>query len=144
MYLVGDEQLLIDRMSIRTPILVLGAGFSKGIQSQDGKPLPAGHELAEELFDEVLAKSKTVKKEDLEEYRAERSDLKKTCDNIEMEHLVEQRDRFLQKRFSGCRCLGGDFHMFLLDYPWRHIFTLNIDDLVEAIYSNVPAKGSSR
>ena len=32
MYLVGDEQLLIDRMSIRTPILVLGAGFSKGIQ----------------------------------------------------------------------------------------------------------------
>ena len=140
MYLVGDEQLLIDRMSIRTPILVLGAGFSKGIQSQDGKPLPAGHELAEELFNEVLSKSKTVKKEDLEDYWAERSDLKKTCDNIEMEHLVEQRDRFLQKRFSGCRCLGGDFHMFLLDYPWRHIFTLNIDDLVEAIYSNVPAK----
>ena len=85
MYLVGDEQLLIDRMSIRTPILVLGAGFSKGIQSQDGKPLPAGHELAEELFNEVLSKSKTVKKEDLEDYWAERSDLKKTCDNIEME-----------------------------------------------------------
>lgn len=97
-----------------------------------------GRELSQALFDNVLAKGRKVRKEDLAAYRQEAQDLKKTCDNIELEGLRERRDAFLKIQFGTCFCPKDDFHMLLREYPWRYIFTLNIDDLVEYIYSDCP------
>lgn len=138
MNLSADEKLLIERMSARTPVLVLGAGFSIGAKNGTGKPLMTGRELSQALFDNVLAKGRKVRKEDLAAYRQEAQDLKKTCDNIELEGLRERRDAFLKIQFGTCFCPKDDFHMLLREYPWRYIFTLNIDDLVEYIYSDCP------
>ena len=55
----ADEALLIERMKHRTPILVLGAGFSYGVKNQYNKPLPTAKELVGMLFSEVLRQYRT-------------------------------------------------------------------------------------
>lgn len=140
MVLSDEEKLLIGRMSVRAPILVLGAGFSRGVQNGKRQPLPDGQTLAQRLFDDVLSKSKKVDPDDLAEYRKDLLDLKKICDDLRLEKLVDKRDRYLKDQMSGCYCLSDDYHMWLRCYPWRYIFTLNIDDLVEFIYSDLPKK----
>ncbi len=134
---VTDTQLLLDRMSVRSPVLVLGAGFSRGIKNKEGKELPTAGTLADELFCELIEKNSRVSAQDRDTYREHRNDLRKICDDLRLEDLLEERDRYLTRRFSGCQCAPNDYHMLLKHYPWRHIYTLNIDDLVEYIYSAV-------
>lgn len=134
-----EKKFLYNRMSLRSPVLVLGAGFSRGVENGGGKELPDGTHLANELFSAVLeSHKKQIEPEDMELYREDRDDLKKTCDNIRLEKLVKERDDYLTSRMSGCHCRPDDYHMWLREYPWRHIFTLNIDDLVEFIYADLP------
>lgn len=135
-----EAKFMLDRMTAQTPTLVLGAGFSVGAYNQRRKILPVGERLAKDLFDNILSKSSKVDKNDLNEYYEDRSDLKKICDAIRLEGLVEERNRYLQQIFSGCECPAGDNHLLLKNYPWHHIFTLNIDDLVEYIYSDCAPK----
>lgn len=135
-----EIELLTNRMSARTPVLVLGAGFSCGVLNGQGKPLPTGRELANELFDTILEKMPKNSSEYLEEYRQDRDNLKKTCDNIREENLVEKRDKYITQRMRGCHCAPDDYHMLLKRHPWRHIFTLNVDDLLEYLYETAPAQ----
>ncbi len=130
-----DIQLLLDRMSARSPVLVLGAGFSCGVKNKDGKALPTAGGLAEELYKELLEKNSRISAQDKDIYREHRNDLRQICDDLRLEELVEERDRYLTRRFYGCQCRPDDYHMLLRHYPWRHIYSLNIDDLVEYIYS---------
>lgn len=132
--------MLTKRMSVRTPILVLGAGFSCGVLNGQGKPLPTGSELANELFDALLAKPRKGSSEYLEEYRQDRDDLKKTCDNIREELSVKKRDEYITLRMKGCYCASDDYHMLIKCHPWRQIFTLNVDDLLEYIYESDPSQ----
>jgi len=135
-----EIELLTNRMSVRTPILVVGAGFSRGVLSGQGKPLPTGSELAHELFDAILETPRKNSSEYLEEYRQDRDDLKKTCDNIREERLVTQRDEYITLRMKGCYCAPDDYHMLIKCHPWRQIFTLNVDDLLEYIYESDPSQ----
>ena len=135
-----EIELLTNRMSVRTPVLVIGAGFSCGALNDQQKPLPTGKMLANELFDELLEKLPETSSQYLEEYRCDRDDLLKTCDNIREENLVKRRDKYITQRMKGCHCDSNDYHMFVKRHPWKHIFTLNIDDLLECIYVSDPSK----
>ena len=53
-------QFLTSRMSTHTPVLVLGAGFSAGAKNKDGKELPTGSALAQDLFDQLMSKNKKI------------------------------------------------------------------------------------
>ena len=139
--MAGIEQeikLLTDRMSSRTPVLVIGAGFSYGALNGQRKPLPTGSGLANELFDTILEKLPKGSSQYLEEYRQDRDKLKETCDNIREEHLVRKRNEYITQRMKECYCAPDDYHMLLRGYPWKHIFTLNVDDLLEYIYESAP------
>lgn len=139
--MAGIEQeikLLTDRMSSRTPVLVIGAGFSYGALNGQRKPLPTGRGLANELFDTILEKLPKSSSQYLEEYRQDRDKLKETCDNIREEHLVKKRNEYITQRMNGCYCAPDDYHMLLRSHPWKHIFTLNVDDLLEYIYESAP------
>lgn len=133
-----EIKLLTDRMSSRTPVLVIGAGFSHGALNGQREPLPTGRELANELFDMILEKLPKGSSQYLEEYRQDRDKLKETCDNIREEHLVKKRNEYITKRMKGCYCAPDDYHMLLRSHPWKHIFTLNVDDLLEYIYESAP------
>ena len=135
-----EIELLTNRMSVRTPVLVIGAGFSCGALNDQQKPLPTGKMLANELFDELLEKLPETSSQYLEEYRCDRDDLLKTCDNIREENLVKRRDKYITQRMKGCHCDSNDYHMFVKRHPWKHIFTLNIDDLLEYIYKSDPSQ----
>ncbi len=142
MSIIEDEEqkLLLSRMSTRTPILLLGAGFSNGARDKKQHLLPMAHDLAKELFENVICKAKGISPENLEEYKEHQDNLKNICYYIEVEDLTAERDKYLKERMSGCNCPSDDYHMLLRDYPWRHIYTLNIDNLVEFIYSQPPKR----
>ena len=147
-----EVELLTNRMSARTPILVLGAGFSCGVLNNQQQPLPTGKMLANELFDALLEKLPKDSSQYLEEYRCDRDDLLKTCNNIREENLVKKRNTFITQRLKGCNCDPNDYHMLIKRHPWKHIFTLNVDDLLEYIYEtnssqkapNIHIKGKSQ
>lgn len=146
-----EIKLLTDRMSSRTPVLVIGAGFSLGALNGQRKLLPTGSGLANELFDTILEKLPKGSSQYLEEYRQDRDKLKETCDNIREERLVKKRNEYITQRMSGCYCAPDDYHILLRSHPWKHIFTLNVDDLLEYIYEsaldqeqpNIHIKGKS-
>lgn len=140
MTFLPDESLLIERMRLRAPVLVLGAGFSRGVNNKHNQPLPNAQELAEAIFTQVLSKNKRIDPSDLAHYENYRTDLKAICNACRMEDMVKKRDEYLVDQLSGCRCINTDYHQWLKLYPWRYIFTLNIDDLVEAIYQDCPVK----
>lgn len=131
----ADIKLLTERMLHQTPVLVLGAGFSRESRNGEGKLLPTARELSVELFNKFLKENKDIDNEDLVDYEGEKEDLQKTCNNLRREKLSDKRDEYLTRRFSNCRCDLNDYHMLLKSYKWNSIFDLNIDDLVEFIYS---------
>ena len=45
-----------------------------------------------------------------------------------------KREEYLTRRLKGALPNETGFHNLLVDYPWRRIYTVNIDDLVENIY----------
>lgn len=118
------EKALIDN----NPILFLGAGFSyKGINSFG--EIPTGKELTKEIFDKFVAGN--VDHRDAQEI--ESFNLQDMCQFVDTN--LEKKDElraFLIERLSDVE--PQDFHMCLPSYPWKKIYTVNIDDLVERIY----------
>ncbi len=113
------------------PTLFLGAGFSRDAVCKDGI-MPTGAELKEELFQKFVVNIANEK--DREQIK--KSNLREVCDSIDF--LVEngkiEREKFLTERLKGAKPNESGFHNLLLKYPWKRIYTVNIDDLVENIY----------
>lgn len=143
MILSENEELLIKQMKLRAPILVIGAGFSYGIKNIRGEFIPKGNELAILLYKKLLASNGKIKREYLDEYAKHTDNLKDICDDLQVEELKKERNRLLLEVFSGCKCPHNDFHILLKRYPWRHIYSLNIDDLLENIYADEIRKGKA-
>jgi hypothetical protein len=96
--------------------LLLGAGFSVDSESVDGTPLPTGNALADEL----------ALKFDLPEKKYPLASL---TDVIEANRL----NGFFQARFRDCK--PSDSAKLVSSFVWKLIFTFNIDDVLNAVYS---------
>ena len=112
-------------METEPPMLFLGAGFSVGAVNEYGD-IPLGNSLKQEIInifvqdnvDEEAAK-------EIEQY-----ELQDVCEFIDesLKQHAELRN-FFQKRLGNVK--PADFHYKLSTYPWKKIYTVNIDNLVE-------------
>lgn len=125
---MDEVQKLKEVLLRERPMLFLGAGFSFGSENGFGI-MPTGEKLKEEIFDRFVKNQ--IEKEDEEE--ASQFDLQELCEFVN-EHLrkKEELKKFLLERFRDVS--PADFHRLLSKYPWKKIYTVNIDDLVEHIY----------
>lgn len=122
------EELKITLMS-SIPTLFLGAGFSIGAKSEfdavDGK------DLKQYILD-TLIKDK-LDKSDYEEVSL--YNLRRMCDTVySIYHGKTELRNLLTERFKNIRPGSDKFHLKFTNYPWKKIYTVNIDDLVEHIY----------
>lgn len=121
-------------METEPPMLFLGAGFSVGAVNEYGD-IPLGNSLKQEIInifvqdnvDEEAAK-------EIEQY-----ELQDVCEFIDesLKQHAELRN-FFQKRLGNVK--PADFHYKLSTYPWKKIYTVNIDNLVETLYKKSPYK----
>lgn len=123
-----SKKLLKDVLVSKPPILFLGAGFSVGASNEYGE-IPLGDSLKEEIIKEFLENAiSEAEKKEISLYS-----LQEVCEYVdeEMGKDVELR-QFLKQRFQNV--VPAEFHYKLVSYPWRKIYTVNIDDLVENVY----------
>jgi hypothetical protein len=133
-----DIALLKFCMTEKTPILLLGSGFSVGAINKTGTPLPTSNELANNLYEHFYLKNPPKVKNDLNQYleqiKTQKDNLMELCTILHDEKRINDRNRFLTNIFSGCQPGEDPFQTEIINYPWKFIFTLNIDDLLENIY----------
>ncbi len=137
---MSNEQTLKDVLVNHNPILFLGAGFSRESKNDLGV-IPTGNQLKQEIFDEFIKEK--VSAEEEEEIRT--YNLQDICQCIDKNlKQKEELKRYLITRFSNVE--PQNFHMLLLKYPWKKIYTVNIDDLVEHIYAkeNIVVQNTSK
>ena len=123
------KQVLKDVLLNHHPILFLGAGFSRESKNDLGS-IPMGTKLKQEIFENFIKGNVSSEEEkEIEDYN-----LQDVCQCVDT-NLKKKKElrEYLIRRFSNVEPQG--FHMFLSKYPWEKIYTVNIDDLVEHIYS---------
>jgi len=137
----NEIELLKESLNTKSPILFLGAGFSLGAKSKKGCPLVLGKDLAKNLYNYVIKPSQAQLINDGAEMDdvtsdADRGKLKEVCNFIEEFGLTDKRDAYFQDAMRQCAWDKSTtpFQNLAL-YPWEYIYTLNIDDLVENIYT---------
>lgn len=111
------------------PILFLGAGFSVGASNEFGK-VPLGDALKEEIIKKFLPQEASdTEKDEISQYS-----LQEVCEYVDEEIGNQtQLRQYLKERFQNV--VPAEFHYKLALYPWKKIYTVNIDDLVEHIYT---------
>lgn len=119
-------ELLARRMKQRTPVLFTGAGFSYGAKNVRGTELPLGKDLKRKLLIDFLC---------LEDGSKDYTDLMGTSLSdvytyASAEMGTKKAENFLREIFTDC--VPEDYHKIIASYPWQRIYTLNIDDLMEA------------
>ena len=131
----------------KNPSLLVGAGFSYGAQNEHGEKLPLGKELVELLYKRMFIEN-PPEKEIFEEDEPgakkylDQEDLKGLCGLLRDENRVTERNKYLTHIFKGATIDLESSLFNITNYKWNRIFTLNIDCLLEYIYSikNIPVK----
>lgn len=123
-----DSNILkkLERILLKgTPILFTGAGYSKFAHNSDNELIPDGCKLKERLVKELLLIDE--KEADYAElYNSSLSDL---CLYCELQVGKNRLRDFLNQIFSGCK--PERFHKVIANFPWKKVYSTNIDDLFE-------------
>lgn len=132
-----NKDLLSKILTQSNPTLFLGAGFSIG--SISTRNTMDGTNLKEYIYVTYFESKKDeleLNEENLIEIK--NYDLRKTCETLYYFYGDEAGKKLLSdllvECYSDIRPGKNKFHLKLTKYPWRKIFTVNIDDLVENIY----------
>ncbi|MCT9868716.1 SIR2 family protein [Paenarthrobacter aurescens] len=108
--------------------LLLGAGVSFGTTSADGRGLPGGQQLAEELADVFGV-------------HLEDGDLLwRIYDRAVVKHGNDAVYRWLRSRFSDA--IPPAWMKQYARFPWEKVWTLNIDDAFESSYNSIKTEAS--
>lgn len=123
-----NDRILKEILELGTPVLFLGAGFSYGSSNEYGM-IPTGKILAQDIYNKFIKGSVSIEEaKEIETYN-----LQDICQiTNELLEKKEELKEYLFKRFKNI--VPEEFHYKLLNYPWKKIYTVNIDDLVENIY----------
>lgn len=135
----NDISLLRRCIEDRSPILLLGAGFSLGAKGRNGQKLMLGGALAQRLYEEIIIPNKDLLTEealDTASLAIKWGNLFAICNVIRENNLTTQRDTLFQEWMSECTYNDAPYFSNLIKVDWKYIFTLNIDDIVEHIFKN--------
>lgn len=124
----SDIQKLKHILIKESPILFLGAGFSYGAKTKDDKDIPMSNELKEIIISKLL----NYDKNSAEYGEVILYSLSKVSQYVAFEKTKEHLTDFLTEIFKDVKPCS--FHYYLTKYPWRKIYTSNIDDIVENVY----------
>ena len=138
-----DIELLRECIENRSPILLLGAGFSLGARGKSGQYLMLGGDLTQKLYESIiLANKNSLSEESLDKASnaAKWGDLESICNIIRDNGYIQKRNELLEQWMSECTYDDAEYYSYLLKINWKYIFTLNIDDLIEQIFKkeNIP------
>lgn len=109
------------------PIVFLGAGFSRGAKNDFSNSIELGKGLTKIIIDDLL-------KYDVDHpYYKEVSgySLQQISQHAEKRKLKQELNELLKMIYSNIE--PATFHYKFLRYPWRKIYTTNIDDLLENV-----------
>lgn len=135
--LENDFELLEYTLSKKLPAIVLGAGFSLGVKNTHQEELVIGSQLSEKLYKKLYLNCKDEKAiNNRDRAKLVKDDLAKLCTLIRSEGTdrVNQRNEFLTDFFLIGNNYNEDYHKYFLEYPWKKIYTLNIDNYVENLF----------
>ena len=107
-----------------SPVLFTGSGFSLGCTNANSEPLPTGKQLAKELW-EVCYKGRPFDESVTLSLIYQRA---WAVNKKQVEHIM-------MSRFSVKPESIKPFHKIILSCPWSKIYTLNVDNLCEALQS---------
>ncbi|MDX1940289.1 MAG: SIR2 family protein [Saprospiraceae bacterium] len=114
---------LLDSIIAQKAVLFLGAGASWGAKNPQGKTIPVGNQLRDIISDNFLnGKLKDRSLAEITEYAINETDL-----------LTVQR--FIRDFFLAFE--PEPYHKIIPLFPWRAIFTTNIDLIIEKSYNAV-------
>lgn len=123
-----DDNIIkkLERIILKgSPILFTGAGFSKFAQNEHKEQVPDGNTLKKRIINELL-----LIDEDEDSYQElYKSSLSDLCSYSESEKGKNKLHDFLCSIFSGC--IPQPFHKVIANFPWKKVYTTNIDDLFE-------------
>jgi hypothetical protein len=125
----GENILREILVSNNRPVLFLGAGFS--VEAKNKANSIDGKNLKDYIYNNMV-KDRIA---DSDKTEVESYNLRRLCD--EVYNLDEGKDKlynFFRESFNNTK--PAQFHNNLIKYPWKQIYTVNIDDLVENIYKN--------
>lgn len=112
-------------------MLFTGAGFSLEAVNGDNQPLPSGNKLKRMILSDVLEL-----KEESDEYKAlnqeKLPDVITYAEDVKGKSSVED---YLTHLFKDCQ--PKDFHKIIASFPWKRVYTTNIDD----VFENAAPKG---
>jgi len=114
-----DWEALLEGIVRRQYHLLVGAGINSDCIGGDGKPIPDGKVLVDQLIADFGLKT-----------GGENVDLRRAYESIEHLRVADGRGRlqYFKYRFSNCTPSWQDL-IYRLD--WRRIWTLNVDDVLE-------------
>lgn len=122
----SNLELLKRSLLYNNPNLFIGAGFSLGANDNT---IPKGSDLAKKILSELLNYLPTSKEfKQLEKYS-----LPKICSYTTMKIGKEKLYQYLQDIFQNVK--PAPFHFSFSKYPWSKIFSTNIDDVIENVYT---------
>lgn len=139
----NDISLLRRCIEDRSPILLLGAGFSLGAKGRNGQKLMLGGALAQRLYEEIIIPNKDLLTEealDTASLAIKWGNLFAICNVIRENNLTTQRDTLFQEWMSECTYNDAPYFSNLIKVDWKYIFTLNINyikqinDFIDVLY----------
>ena len=110
------------QFSIASPVLFLGAGFSLAAKNVKGEPIPSANSLREKLWELCFPSEKFD----------DTTELQDIYDVAKLNHR-RRLASLLSEEFTVTSSSCPDWYRTILTMPWRRIYTLNIDNLVEVV-----------
>lgn len=130
--MTNEEKSIIKEFLIKdAPILFLGAGFSRYSKNTSGELLPMGNQLKEMIYSHFIEANDFFSVEDANEIKD--YNLRDLCETIDT--ILKKKSElraFIIDIFSDAH--PQPFHLNLTAFPWKKIYTVNIDNLVERIF----------
>lgn len=124
----GIEKLKKILVNEDTPILFLGAGFSYGAINKANAM--GAKDLKKYIYDKYIVDN--IEDDDKEEVKL--YNLRKLCDEVYNIHKGNKKKLYNTLKSLYENTQPAEFHTKLTSYPWKEIYTVNVDDLIENIY----------
>ena len=132
-----EKKELLELLCKGNASLLLGAGFSIGAENEITRTCKDGGlkgGLKDLIFNQIIKEVDDLDADELSEI--ETYNLRQMCEEVRNLGLEDKLKKLLVNGFKNTIPGKDDFHLKLTRYPWRKIYTFNIDDLVEYIYEH--------